>query len=41
VAGQTHVERAFLAAAAYARHTARPPPEPDVIQRLLSPERLR
>jgi exopolyphosphatase/guanosine-5'-triphosphate,3'-diphosphate pyrophosphatase len=41
VAGQTHVERAFLAAAAYARHTARPPPEPEVIQRLLSPERLR
>jgi exopolyphosphatase/guanosine-5'-triphosphate,3'-diphosphate pyrophosphatase len=42
IAGQTHPERAFLAAAAFARHaTAFDPPEIDVLERLLSPGRLR
>ncbi|MBO9560817.1 MAG: Ppx/GppA family phosphatase [Caulobacter sp.] len=42
IAGQTHAERAFLAAAAFARHaTAFTPPEVDVLERLLSPGRLK
>jgi exopolyphosphatase/guanosine-5'-triphosphate,3'-diphosphate pyrophosphatase len=42
IAGQTHAERAFLAAAAFARHaTAFTPPEMDVLERLLSPGRLK
>lgn len=42
IAGQTHAERAFLAAAAFARHaTAFTPPEMDVLERLLSPARLK
>jgi exopolyphosphatase / guanosine-5'-triphosphate,3'-diphosphate pyrophosphatase len=41
VAGQTHPERAFLAAAAYARHTSSfDPPEAATLSRLLNPERL-
>jgi exopolyphosphatase/guanosine-5'-triphosphate,3'-diphosphate pyrophosphatase len=39
VPGMTHPERAFLAAAAFSRHAAALPPESDVVQRLLSPER--
>lgn len=39
IAGQTHAERAFLAGAAHARHTAQPPPEPETLRRLLTPER--
>jgi exopolyphosphatase/guanosine-5'-triphosphate,3'-diphosphate pyrophosphatase len=42
IAGQTHAERAFLAAASFARHaTAFNPPELEVLERLLSPGRLR
>jgi exopolyphosphatase/guanosine-5'-triphosphate,3'-diphosphate pyrophosphatase len=42
IAGQTHAERAFLAAAAFARHaTAFNPPEIGVLERLLSPARLK
>ncbi|PXA80213.1 Ppx/GppA family phosphatase, partial [Caulobacter sp. D4A] len=42
IAGQTHAERAFLAAAAFARHaTAFTPPELDVLERLLSPARIK
>jgi exopolyphosphatase/guanosine-5'-triphosphate,3'-diphosphate pyrophosphatase len=42
IAGQSHAERAFLAAAAYARHsTAFNPPEADVLERLLTPARLK
>ncbi|WP_426029603.1 Ppx/GppA family phosphatase [Caulobacter sp. DWP3-1-3b2] len=42
IAGQTHAERAFLAAAAFARHaTAFNPPEIGVLERLLSPVRLK
>ncbi|WP_165187358.1 Ppx/GppA phosphatase family protein [Caulobacter soli] len=42
IAGQTHAERAFLAAASFARHaTAFDPPEIDVLERLLSPGRLK
>jgi exopolyphosphatase/guanosine-5'-triphosphate,3'-diphosphate pyrophosphatase len=42
IAGQTHAERAFLAAAAFARHaTAFTPPEMSVLERLLSPARLK
>ncbi|MBO9710000.1 MAG: Ppx/GppA family phosphatase [Caulobacter sp.] len=42
IAGQTHAERAFLAAAAFARHsTAFNPPELDVLERLLSPQKLK
>jgi exopolyphosphatase/guanosine-5'-triphosphate,3'-diphosphate pyrophosphatase len=42
IAGQTHAERAFLATAAYARHsTAFNPPEADVLERLLTPARLK
>jgi exopolyphosphatase/guanosine-5'-triphosphate,3'-diphosphate pyrophosphatase len=42
IAGQTHAERAFLAAAAFARHaTAFTPPELAVLERLLSPARLK
>lgn len=41
VAGQTHPERCFLAAAAYARHTSTfDPPERPTLGRLLTPERL-
>lgn len=41
VAGQTHAERAFLAAAVYSRYSAPfNPQEPETISRLLSPERL-
>jgi exopolyphosphatase/guanosine-5'-triphosphate,3'-diphosphate pyrophosphatase len=39
VPGQTHAERAFIAAAAYARYTSSfSPPEPEVIARLLPPD---
>lgn len=42
IAGQTHVERAFLAAAAFARHsTPFNPPEMQVLERLLTPARLK
>ncbi len=42
IAGQNHAERAFLAAAAYARHsTAFNPPEAEVLERLLTPARLK
>ena len=42
IAGQTHAERAFLAAAAFARHaTAFTPPELQVLERLLTPGRLK
>jgi exopolyphosphatase/guanosine-5'-triphosphate,3'-diphosphate pyrophosphatase len=42
IAGQTHAERAFLAAASFARHsTAFDPPEIGVLERLLSPGRLK
>ena len=42
IAGQTHAERAFLAAVAFARHaTAFTPPEIEVLERLLSPGRLK
>ncbi|HTI66531.1 MAG TPA: Ppx/GppA phosphatase family protein [Caulobacteraceae bacterium] len=40
IAGQTHPERAFLAAAIHARHTSQTPPEPDTLGRLLTPERV-
>jgi exopolyphosphatase/guanosine-5'-triphosphate,3'-diphosphate pyrophosphatase len=41
VAGVTHVERAFLACAAFSRHTGRSNlPRPQVVSRLLSPERI-
>jgi exopolyphosphatase/guanosine-5'-triphosphate,3'-diphosphate pyrophosphatase len=41
IPGQTHPERAFIAAAAYARYTSRfEPQEPEVIARLLSAERV-
>jgi exopolyphosphatase/guanosine-5'-triphosphate,3'-diphosphate pyrophosphatase len=40
IAGQTHAERAFLAVAIHTRHTAGAPPEPETLNRLLSPERL-
>ena len=41
MAGQTHAERAFLAAAVYSRYSAPfNPQEPETISRLLSPERL-
>lgn len=41
IAGQTHAERAFLAAAVYSRYSAPfNPQEADTISRLLSPERL-
>lgn len=40
IAGMTHPERAFLASVVFARHASAPnPPEPEVINRLLSPER--
>ncbi len=40
IAGMDHAERAFLAQAAFARHTARAqPPGSEIIDRLLSPER--
>jgi len=41
VAGQTHPERAFLAAAAYGRHTSTfEPPERSTLSRLLNAERM-
>jgi exopolyphosphatase/guanosine-5'-triphosphate,3'-diphosphate pyrophosphatase len=41
IAGMDHPERAFLAAALFARHTGSPAlPEPRIMSRLLSPERL-
>ena len=41
IAGMSHAERAFLACAAFARHTsALPVPEAELITRILSPERL-
>jgi exopolyphosphatase/guanosine-5'-triphosphate,3'-diphosphate pyrophosphatase len=41
ITGQNHAERAFIAAAAYARYTSRfEPLEPEVIGRLLSAERI-
>jgi exopolyphosphatase/guanosine-5'-triphosphate,3'-diphosphate pyrophosphatase len=41
IAGVSHAERAFLAACLFSRHTAaQAMPEPQVISRLLSPERL-
>jgi len=41
VAGMNHPERVYLACAAFARHTAASTtPAPEVVQRLLSPERL-
>jgi exopolyphosphatase/guanosine-5'-triphosphate,3'-diphosphate pyrophosphatase len=41
IAGQTHAERAYLAAAAFARHTAHPVREAEILERVLSPERLK
>jgi exopolyphosphatase/guanosine-5'-triphosphate,3'-diphosphate pyrophosphatase len=41
IAGQTHPERAFLAAAAFARHTSHPLREAETLERVLSPERLK
>ncbi|MDB5455257.1 MAG: Ppx/GppA phosphatase [Caulobacter sp.] len=42
IAGQTHAERAFLAAAAFARHaTSFDPPQTSTLERLLSPQQLR
>ena len=41
IAGQTHAERAFLAAAVFARYTSQNTlPEPSAVDRVLSPERL-
>ncbi|MGH7012266.1 MAG: Ppx/GppA family phosphatase, partial [Caulobacteraceae bacterium] len=41
IAGMDHAERAFLACAAFSRHSARPEtPEPQLVQRLLGPARL-
>jgi exopolyphosphatase/guanosine-5'-triphosphate,3'-diphosphate pyrophosphatase len=41
IPGQTHAERVYLACAAFARHTASPTlPDPDIVARLLQPERL-
>ena len=41
ISGMTHPERAFLACASFARHTANAAlPEPFILARLLSPERL-
>jgi exopolyphosphatase/guanosine-5'-triphosphate,3'-diphosphate pyrophosphatase len=41
IGGQTHAERAFLAAAAYSRYSAPfNPQEIDIVSRLLTPERL-
>jgi exopolyphosphatase/guanosine-5'-triphosphate,3'-diphosphate pyrophosphatase len=40
IAGMNHAERAFLATALFARHTASPNlPEPHILSRVLSPER--
>lgn len=40
IAGMTHVDRSFLAVAAFARHTASSGiPEPDTLHHLLTPER--
>jgi exopolyphosphatase/guanosine-5'-triphosphate,3'-diphosphate pyrophosphatase len=40
IASQTHAERAFLAVAIHTRHTSGAPPEPETLNRLLTPERL-
>jgi exopolyphosphatase/guanosine-5'-triphosphate,3'-diphosphate pyrophosphatase len=40
VAGQTHAERAFLAVAAFARHTVQPPPQAQALEKVLSEERM-
>jgi exopolyphosphatase/guanosine-5'-triphosphate,3'-diphosphate pyrophosphatase len=40
IAGQSHPERAFLATAAFARHTGQPLPARHGLERVLSPERL-
>jgi exopolyphosphatase/guanosine-5'-triphosphate,3'-diphosphate pyrophosphatase len=41
IGGMTHPERAFLACAAFSRHTGSgSPPRPEILSRLLSPERL-
>ena len=41
LAGLDHAERAFLACAAFSRHTSAPtPPSPDLVARLLGSERL-
>lgn len=41
IAGVTHPERAFLAACLFARHTgSQAMPEPEIMARILSPERL-
>jgi exopolyphosphatase/guanosine-5'-triphosphate,3'-diphosphate pyrophosphatase len=40
IAGQTHPERAFLATAAFARHTSHALPTQHGLDRVLSPERL-
>jgi exopolyphosphatase/guanosine-5'-triphosphate,3'-diphosphate pyrophosphatase len=41
IGGMTHPERAFLACAAFSRHDAAPTvPRPQLVSRLLSPERL-
>jgi exopolyphosphatase/guanosine-5'-triphosphate,3'-diphosphate pyrophosphatase len=40
IAGVNHAERAFLACAAFSRHTSAPqPPDPAIVSRLLTPER--
>ena len=40
IAGMTHAERAFLACAAFARHSSAPiTPEPETVAKVLSPER--
>ena len=40
IAGMSHPERAYLACAIFSRHDSAPnPPEPEVINRLLTPER--
>ena len=41
IAGQTHAERAFLAAAAFARYTAHPLREAETLERVLAPDRLK
>ena len=41
VAGQTHPERAYLATAVFARNTTQPTlPQPEAVERVLSPERM-
>ena len=40
IAGQTHAERAYLAVAAFARHTAHALPQAQALEKVLTPERL-